>query len=139
GARDGTILMAGQPSEQEHKPDSLWQVIPMFRFVPQRVPELTIDPKAKGWYRIYVGLYGDEIEVWSRPHLWGKLSGEPFPEYLQTPRNATNRVAEAYWKAADLTGKSIHILQPPAPMAHKGAGWMGGISHLRLVPMSEKE
>jgi hypothetical protein len=139
GAREGTILMAGKPSEQPHNPDSLWQVIPLFRFVPQRVPELVIDPKVTGWYRIYAGLYGDEIEVWSRPHLWGKLSGEPFPEYLQTPRNATSRVAETYWKAADLTGKTIHILQPPAPMAHKGAGWMGGISYIRLVPMSEQE
>jgi hypothetical protein len=139
GARDGIILMAGEPSQQEHKPDGLWQVIPMFRFVPYRVPELVIDPKVSGWYRIHVGLYGDEIEVWSRPHLLGKLSGEPFPEYLQTPRGATSRVAEAYWKAADLTGKTIHILQPPAPMAHKGAGWMGGISHIRLVPMSEQE
>src|SRR5262249_19548284 len=88
GARDGTILMAGQPSQQEHKPDALWQVIPMFRFVPYRVPELVIDPKVKGWYRIHVGLYGDEIEVWSTPHLLGKISGEPFPEYLQTPRGA---------------------------------------------------
>lgn len=139
GAHDGAILMAGEPSEQAHKPDHLWQVIPMFRFVPYRVPELVIDPKATGWYRIYVGLYGDEIEVWSTPHLFGRVSGEPFPEYLQAPRDATNRVAEAYWKAANLTGKTIHISQPPAPMAHKGAGWMGGISHIRLVPMSEQE
>src|SRR5688500_12391797 len=65
GARDATILMAGKPREQEHKPDSLWQVIPMFRFVPYRVPELVIAPKVKGWYRIHVGLYADEIEVWS--------------------------------------------------------------------------
>lgn len=139
GAKDGTILMTGEPSQQEHKPDGLWQVIPMFRFVPYRVPELVIDPKVKGWYRIHVGLYGDEIEVWSTPHLFGKISGDPFPEYLQTPRGAKTRVAEAYWRAADLTGRTIHISQPYAPMAHAGAGWMGGISHIRLVPMSEEE
>ncbi len=124
---------------QEHKPDSLWQVIPMYRFVPKRVPELVIDPKATGWYRIYAGLYHDSLEVWSTPHLFGKISGEKFPEFLQAPSTTTSRVAETYWKAADLTGKTIYIFQPPAPMAHKGAGWMGGISHLRLVPMSEQE
>ena len=139
GARDGAILMAGKPSEGPWNPSTLWQVIPMFRFVPQRVPELVVDPKATGWYRIYAGLYRDSIEVWSTPHLFGKISGEKFPEFLQAPGRTTSRVAEAYWKAADLTGKTIHISQPPAPMAHAGAGWMGGISHLRLVPMSEQE
>lgn len=139
GARDGTILMAGQPSEEPWKPSTLWQVIPMFRFVPQRVPELVVDPKATGWYRIYAGLYYDNIEIWSTPHLFGKISGEPFPEFLQAAYPTKSRVAETYWKAADLTGKKIHIIDPPAPMAHKGAGWMGGISHLRLVPMNEAE
>ena len=139
GAKDGVILMAGEPSMEVHKPDGLWQVIPMFRFVPQRVPELVINPKVTGWYRIYAGLYHDNLEVWSTPHLFGKISGEKFPEFLQAPATTTARVAETYWKAADLTGKTIHISQPPAPMAHVGAGWMGGISHLRLVPMSEQE
>lgn len=139
GARDGAILMAGEPSERSPKKEGLWQVIPLFRFVPYRVPELIVNPKVTGWYRIHVGLYGDDLDVWSTPHLLGKISGEAFPEYLQAPRGATSRVAEAYWKAADLTGKTIHILQPPAPMAHAGAGWMGGISHIRLVPMNDRE
>ena len=48
-------------------------------------------------------------------------------------------MAETYWKAADLTGKQIHLIQPMAPMPHAGAGWMGGVTHLRLVPMTEQE
>lgn len=139
GARDGAILMTGQPSDQSPT-NGLWEVIPIFRFVPYRVPELVIDPKATGWYRIHVGLYRDDLdELWSPPLLMGKLTGERFAEYLQAPRGSTGRVAEARWKAADLTGKKIHILQPPAPMPHAGAGWMGGITHLRLVPMTEQE
>jgi hypothetical protein len=138
GARDGTILMTGMPSEAPVK-NGLWQVIPASRFVPERVPALVVDPKLSGWYRIYVGLYCDGLDSWSPPLLLGKLSGEPFPEYLQAPRGSQGRVAEAYWKSADLTGKQISIVQPKAPMPHVQAGWLGGITHLRLVPMSAQE
>lgn len=138
GTKNGIILMTGQPSEETLK-TGFWDVIPLSRFVPARVPELVVDPQATGWYRIHVGLYRDDIDYWSPPMLQGKLSGERFPEFLQAPHGSTGRTAEAYWKAADLTGKKIHIIQPPAPMPHVGAGWMGGITHLRLVPMSEQE
>lgn len=138
GAMNGTILMTGKPSEEPIK-GGLWEVTPMFRLTPERVPELIIEPKASGWYRIHVGLYRDDVDHQSPPLLQGKLSGEPFAEFLQAPHGATGCTAEAYWKAADLTGKKIHILQPPAPMPHPGAGWMGGITHLRLVPMTEHE
>ena len=138
GAVRGSILLAGEPSQEAVK-SGLWDVLPMFRFVPHRVPTLTIDPRATGWYRLYVGVYCDAIDRWSRPMVQGKLSGEPYAEFLQAPQAATGRTAELYWKAADLTGKKIHLGQPPAPMPHAGAGWMGGITHLRLVPMSEQE
>jgi hypothetical protein len=138
GAMNGTILMAGQPSEATPK-KGLWEVISMSRFVPYRVPDLVIDPKASGWYRIHVGLYRDDVDVWSPPLLQGKLSGEPFAEFLQAPHGSTGRTAEADWKAADLTGKKIYIQQPAAAMPHAGAGRMGGITHLRLVPMTDQE
>ena len=138
GARDGTILMTGQPNEEAIKTGE-WEVTPISRFVPVRVPELVIDPKVTGWHRIYVGLYREDNDLWSPPLLYGKLSGDPFPEFLQAPHGATGRAAEAYWKAADLTGKKIHVSQPPAPMPHPGAGRMGGITHLRLVPMTVQE
>jgi hypothetical protein len=138
GAKDGTILMTGQPSD-EPPAGGLWDVIPLHRFVAHRVPELVVDPKLSGWYRIHIGLHHDNLDMWSTPHLLGKLSGEPYPEYLQAPHGTRQRTAEAYWKAADLTGKKIHLVQPYAPMAHAGAGWMGGVTHLRLVPMTEQE
>lgn len=138
GANNDTILMAGQPSEEFSK-RGLWEVIPMNRFVPYRVPELVVDPKATGWYRIYAGVYRDDLDTWSPPLIQGKLSGEPFAEFLEAPADAKGRVAETCWKAADLTGKQIHILQPPGPMAHEGSGRMGGISYFRLVPISEQE
>ncbi len=138
GPANGTILMTGTPSDKQGKPGE-WQVPPAEHFTPARVPALVVDPKAAGWYRIHVGLYNDPLYREVRPRLLGKLSGEPYPEYLQAPDLAKERVAEVYWKAADLTGKKIHIEQPTGPMARPGTGYLGGITHIRLVPMSAAE
>lgn len=138
GAPHGTILMAGKPGEGLIK-DGLWEATPLTRYVAARVPELVIDPKVTGWYRIYVGVFADDSDVWSAPRLEAKLSGEPFGEYLQAPRGTKERTAQAYWKAADLTGKKIYIAQPKGPMPHPGSGFLGGITQVRLVPMTEQE
>jgi hypothetical protein len=138
GAKDGKILMAGKPSDEAVK-SGFWEVIPAFRFTSARVPMLTIDPQATGWNRIYVGVYCDDIDYLSRPMIDGKLTGEPFAEYLEAPFAAKGRTAEVYWKAADLTGKKIFLGQPKGPMPRVGSGWMGGVTHVRIVPMSEKE
>ena len=130
--------MSGNPSEKSTK-EAEWQVTPLFRFVPYRVPAIEIDPHATGWNRIYVGVYCDDIEYMSRPMLAGKLTGEPYPEFLQPPFHSKGRTAELYWKAADLTGKKIQLSQPAGPMPHAGSGWMCGITHVRIVPMTEKE
>ena len=74
GAMNGTILMTGSPSDEAVK-DGLWEVTPMHRFVPYRVPELVIDPHATGWYRIYIGLYRDGVDRQSPPHPAGQAFG----------------------------------------------------------------
>lgn len=137
GVPNGAILMTGLPNETKSKTGE-WVVPAGLRFVPYRVPALAVDPQAKGWHRIYVGLYHNTVDPYIAPRLLGRLTREPYPEYLQAPEKA-ERFAEVYWKAADLTGQKIHIEQPPAPMPHPGAGWLGGISHIRLVPMIESE
>ena len=136
GASRGTILMTGKPSGKTGE-DGLHKVTPSDRFVPYRVPQLVVDPEAIGWYRVYVGLYHQGENPQAR--LLGRLTDEPYPEYLQTPQHTKDRTAEVYWKAADLTGKKIHIEQPSAPTPHPGHGWLGGITHLKLVPMTDTE
>jgi hypothetical protein len=138
GAPNGTILMTGEPSD---KPNAMgeWITAAAHRFVPYRVPALIIDPKATGWHRIHVGLYHQAIDPYARPLLWAKLSKEPYPEYLRTPADTKGQTAEVYWKAADLTGQKINIEQPPAPMPHAGSGCLGGISYIKLVPMTAAE
>ncbi len=136
GASNGTILMTGKPSGKTGK-DGLHKVTPADRFVPYRVPSFEFDPMVRGWYRIYVGLYHQGKNPESR--LLMKLSSQPYPEYVQTPSNTKNKVAEVFWRAADLTGNTIRIEQPLAPMPHPDHGWLGGITHVRLVPMSSAD
>src|SRR5687768_6611569 len=71
-APGGAILLSGEPSKEKLK-SAFWDVIPISRFVPYRLPELVIDPRASGWYRIHVGLYYDDFDYYSPPMLQGKL------------------------------------------------------------------
>ncbi len=135
-APKGTILMTGEVTGTKGSGGE-WQVTPADRFVPYRVPALVIDPKATGWYRIYVGLLHEPLDPHAR--LLGRISDDPYPEYLQAPERTKGKIAETYWKPALLTGKKIHIEQPPAPMQHPGYGMLGGITHIRLVPMADEE
>jgi len=136
GASNGTILMTGKPTGNTGK-DGLHKVTPADRFIPHRVPAFEVDPRATGWYRIRVGLFHQGEDPPSRLLL--KLTDQPYPEYMQTPTGTKGRTAEVYWRAADLTGNKIRIQQPRAPTPHPEQGWLGGISHLRLVPMTDRE
>lgn len=136
GATRGTILLTGWREESETPPE-LHQVLPAAGFVPYRVPALEVAPQVEGWHRIYVGLYHRAAEPKAR--LFARLSNDPYPEYLQTPDDTPGQVAEVYWKAADLTGQHLLFEQPPAPWAHPDHGWIGGITHLKLVPLSQAE
>ncbi len=133
---DGGRLVSGKVADKKPK-DGEWQVLPIERFIAQRVPTLAVDPKAKGWHKIYVGLVHDPVEPNGK--LFARLSREPYPEYLVTPENCKTATAEVYWKAADLTDQKIHLEPPPAPMQHPGHFCFVGITHVRLVPMSQKE
>jgi hypothetical protein len=135
---DRPVLMTGEPSAKPNRTGE-WVVPPAERFAPYRVPALVIDPKATGWYRIHVGLYHETIDPLIRPRLLARLSDEPYPEYLQAPQQTKGRYAEVYWKAADLTGRTLRLEQPPAPIPHPGYGWLAGVTHVRLVPMSDAE
>lgn len=136
GASRGTILMTGPPAVAAEKGGFL-KVEPAGQFVPYRVPRLDIDPRANGWYRVYLGLY--HKATGSGDRLLAKLSGEPYPEFLQTPVGIQGRVGEVYWKAADLTGQRIQLEQVAAPTPHPGFGFIAGVDHIRLVPMSQAE
>lgn len=145
GVPGGAILMTGQVAEGEVPKEklTLFGVVPAELYAtPHRVPALEIDPKVKGWYRISVGLFNrpEPTEHYLLPpRLWGRLSGEPYPEYLMAPQGARESVVETEWRVADLTGQTLRLEQPPASMMFPGHGWLGGVSHIRLTPLDDAE
>ena len=56
------------------------------------------------------------------------------PTRAQNPRRVGLVVPNA-----GRTGQKIHLEQPPAPMPHPDHGWLAGVTHLRLVPMTDQE
>jgi hypothetical protein len=131
------ILLTGQPSAKPFPRGGEWTVVPAEQLVPYRLPGLRVEPKLSGWYRIYVGLYsGEAKDPIIRPQLLARLTREPYPEYLRAPEHTATRTTEIYWTAANLTGQALHIDQAPGPMPQPGTGFLGGITHLRLVPMT---
>jgi Glycosyl hydrolase-like 10 len=147
GVPEKALLLTGKVNEGPLPKENLteWGVVPPdYYTTPMRVPALEIDPKLKGWYRIQVGLvhlarHDNGYAVPFHPRLWGRLSDEPYPEYLQTPQNAQGQVVLVDWRSADLTGKTLRLEQPPAPMMHPGRGWYGGVSHIVFTPLSDAE
>ncbi len=145
GVPGGALLLTGKIDERPFPKDKLgeWKVIPSELYAtPYRVPALEVDPKVKGWHRITVGLYNRppaEERYLLPPRLWGRVSGEPYPEYLMVPEGSKGTVVETEWRLADLTGKTLCFEQLPATMSFPGHGWIGGISHVKLTPLTDAE
>lgn len=102
------------------------------------VPDICLDPKLTGWYRIYTGMLhtvGDE----GADNLTGfALSGDRFPRYFehyyQGNFDRAPLIAEAFWKAADMTGQSVRIIHP-----ENGRPCLSNAAYLKFVPMSGEE
>ena len=131
--KEGDLLLNGKV-EAGKNPTGEWQVTPVGRFVPYRVPTIVVDPKVIGWHRIYVGLAHDSVEPNGK--IFARISDQPYSEYLQTPEHTTTRTKEVYWKTVNLTGKKIYLEPPPAPMQHPGHFGHVGITHVLVVPMT---
>jgi hypothetical protein len=95
-----------------------------------RVPELTLDPRLRGWYAIHVGTAGAGVET----HLTAlRLSGDRYAVRfsLSGDRGA---IQEALWKHADMTGQSVIVGHP-----QKGEPCTSCVTHFRFVPLSDAE
>lgn len=91
-----------------------------------QVPELTLPLGVSGWHAIYVGL-ADPAFVGCQALL--RLSGEAAP----VPRcRGVAALEEAFFKAADLTGKSLQISRHPL-------GPACGVAYVKLVPLTPEE
>lgn len=145
GVPGGAMLLTGKVEDADVPKDRLgeWNVIPAKLYAtPYRVPAMEIDPKAKGWYRITVGMMNRPglNELYALPpRLLARVGKEPYPEFLMPPLQTPGPMVEVDYRIADLTGQTIRIEQAPAPMAYPGRGWIGGLSHIKLTPLTEAE
>jgi hypothetical protein len=92
---------------------------------------INIRLKAKGTYRIYLGLYGG----YNARQLHVKLSGDPSSEKIpiQVTGNRTLVISEAFWKEAELTGKDL-ILAGSGDAQRSGA-----LAYVRLESIEKKD
>ena len=91
---------------------------------------VTIEPKLKGWHRIYIATFG------AGGRLWFRLTNDTSPTMMTKGGTGLGWIPfeqgeEIYWKSADLTGQSITVGKP--------GGAAIGLMWLRFVPMTEAE
>ncbi len=88
----------------------------------ETVPEdVTLDPNATGWYRIYVTLYGSKLHA--------KLSSDSGFLRVNAPGPG---IDEFLWRCADMTDEKITLTM-------RRGGGTTKLMAVRLVPMTEEE
>lgn len=122
--------------------DMAFRTDPNLYLVASKVPPLEVDPKLTGWYRIQVGMPAREDKTDGNypPRLFGRLSHEPYSEYLRVSQNAgPGKFGLVDWRTADLTGKKLRFDPVPGPGRFPDRCWFGGISHLVFTPLTPAE
>ena len=101
-----------------------------------RAPEITYADPPSGWHEIYIGLVRKPFEGPKQVQV--RLTSDPaFTTLTGLPGekdHQLNWVDEIFWKAADLTGKSIVLRQVISPQTRHA--W---VPFIKLIPLSEKK
>ena len=146
GARGGTLLVTGKWRDERPRPAHVEDDAPgaADNYVDNLVPPLTVAPGVRGWHRIYFGIYSRPRLPWTHIDLLSfrfgaRLAGEPYPVFIQGSDDEPAGIQEVFWKAADLTGKSIELSQIKAEKQRPGLGLAAGIDYIRLEPMTSGE
>jgi len=90
---------------------------------------LTLPLNTKGWHAIFVGLATSSSIFES--HALLRLTSDP--AYVRRTRTA-GLIEEVFFKAADLSGESLHISQESGGLGHSC-----GIAYVKLVPLTTEE
>ena len=119
--------------------------------------QLTLPLRAEGWHRIYLGVNYTNSPYRQWPdygQLEVKLTGdtgfykvaaedeslrEDGSLKLGDGQEIYKSVQEAYWRTADLTGKSLVFRQPQAPYRDLGRANLSNLSYVKLVPLNPVE
>ena len=112
----GTLLIASDTSEPE---------------------DVTVAPSLSGWYRIYVCM----ADVFGGNRINLKLTDDEFPTTAApgkmgryTMWSSTEKVEEALWKCADMTGQCVTVSK-----VKNVTPYTANILWIRFVPMSDQE
>jgi hypothetical protein len=146
GARGGTLLVTGKWRDERPAPVHVEDDAAgaADNYVDNLVPAVTVAPGVRGWHRIYFGIYSrprpPRTHIDLLPFRFGaRLGGEPYPVYIQGSDEEPAGIQEVFWKAADLTGKSIELSQLKAEKQRPGLGIAAGIDYIRLEPLTASE
>ena len=94
-------------------------------------PNLSFDPKLKGWYKIYIGIIiGSELSIKLKSETCflrytSSKNHKPLPGYY---------IEESLWREADMTNESIEISFNNITMTHLSA-----LTPIRFVEMTAEE
>ncbi|NLX06291.1 MAG: family 10 glycosylhydrolase [Phycisphaerae bacterium] len=106
----------------------------MLRLAEGHGTPVTVPTSAGGWHEIHLGFWGDSgVRV--------RLSGEPWFDWVETTVRWDwdgGSGEEAFWKIADLTGRSLEILPMPG-FERRWTSHRSQIAYVRLVKISEAE
>ena len=101
---------------------------------------VTVDPGIAGWYRVYVCM-ADFGGGMAANHIDLRLAGDPCSRSVRAGDtrpyadwNCDEQVEEAFWRCADMTGKTVTISKAVGSPPHTS-----NILWLRFVPMTEAE
>lgn len=121
-------------------------------------PELTLPLEADGLFKIYLGInytkthhrgfpsYGQLEVKLTDDDGFHRVGSEPIdaksdgiPSKMGVKNDMYKSIQEAYWKTAEVKGRSLIIrqpLEPFGPLEHPG---ISNLSYVRLVPLTEEE
>jgi hypothetical protein len=104
----------------------------------QKVPPLTLSPRLRGWYRIFLGVVGLGSMMDSAScdnYVWVRLSGDPaYTRVRAADELSYQTVDEFFFRCEDMTDKTLTFLHPEAREAETSC-----LALVRFEPMTEEE
>ena len=98
----------------------------------------TRHPSSSSYGQLEVKLTGDYGFRRVGAEYMGDHAGH-IPPKMGVKNEIYKSIQEAYWKTADLTGKSLTIQQPRAPYNRPGKIGLSNLSYVKLVRLSEED
>ncbi len=97
-------------------------------------PDVTYSPNLRGWYAVYVGIWGARLAEGEAHMVKVRLKDDPCFTVFTREKPSLYTLEEGFWKYIDLTGRDIVIGQQKS-----GFPTSASLAYIRLVPLNEDE